>query len=110
MISLFISLYSFNTLFINTNSSCLIFESIKALEIHTSMIFNLGFANSTVLSRFFFFFLVIDLQFLIYAVIAQIFNPFVELVIPIGKPSKETNAESKIYPVIVEAKIRKSSI
>ena len=42
------------------------------------------------------------------AVIAQIFHPFAELVIPIGTPNKK--AEIEIYSVIVEAKIRKFSI
>ena len=41
MISSFISLYSFRTLFIKTNSSWLNHESIKALEINTSMLFKL---------------------------------------------------------------------
>ena len=56
------------------------------------MLFNLDFANNTILSCFFFFFLIIDLYFLIPAAIAQIFNPIAELVIPIGIPSKETKA------------------
>ena len=55
----------------------------------------------------FFFFLIINLYYLIPAVIAQIFNPIAELVIPIGMPTKEAKAEIEIYPVIVEAKIRK---
>ena len=42
----FISLYSFNT-FIKTNSSWLITESIKALEIKTSMLFKLDVVNNT---------------------------------------------------------------
>ena len=45
----FISSYSFSTLFIKTNSSRLIFESVKALEINTSTLFNFDFANNTVL-------------------------------------------------------------
>ena len=32
-----------------------VFESIKALEIKTSMLFNLDFANKTILSCFFLF-------------------------------------------------------
>ena len=40
-----------------------------------------------------FFFLIIYLLFLIPAVIAQIFNPISELVIPIEIPSKEAKAE-----------------
>ena len=74
------------------------------------MLFNLDFANNTILSCFFFFFLIIDLYFLIPAVITQIFNPIVELAIPIGIPTKEAKAEMETHPVIVEPKIRKCSI
>ena len=42
-----------------------------------------------------FLFLIIDLYFLIAAVITQIFNPTSELVIPIGTPTKEAKAEMK---------------
>ena len=56
------------------------------------------------------FLLITDLYFLIPAVIAQIFNPIAELVIPTGIPSKEAKAEIEKYPVIEEAKIRKCSI
>ena len=87
-----------------------IFESIKALEIKTSILLNLAFANSTILSCFFFFFLIIDLYYLIPAVIAQILNPIAELVIPIGIPSKEAKAEIKIHPVTAKAKIKMCSI
>ena len=52
------------------------------------MLFNLDFANNTVLSCFFFFFLIIDLYFSIPAVIAEIYNPIAEI-IPTGKPTKE---------------------
>ena len=69
------------------------------------MLFNLDFANNTVLSCFVFFFLNIDLYFLIPAVIAPNFIPIAELVIPIGIPTKEVKAEIEIHPVIVEAKI-----
>ena len=74
------------------------------------MLFNLDFANNTIftiLSCFFFFFLIIDLYFLIPAVITQIFNPIVELAIPIGIPTKEAKAEMETHPVIVEITIRK---
>ena len=67
------------------------------------MLFNLAFANNTILSCIFFFLLIIDLYFLIPAAIAQIFNPITELVIPIGIPSKEAKAEIEIHPVIAEA-------
>ena len=74
------------------------------------MLFNLDFANNSILPRFFFFFLIIDSYFWIPAVIAQIFNPIADLIIPIGTPNKKAKAELKIHPVIAEAKIRKCSI
>ena len=86
------------------------FESIRDLEINTSILFNLDFANGTILSCFFFVFLIIDLYFLIPAVIAQIFNFIADLVTPIGTPIKEAKAEIDTHPVIVKAKIRKCSI
>ena len=57
-----------------------------------------------------FFFLIIDLYFFIAAVIAQIFNPIAELVIPIEIPTKEAKADMKIHPVIVDPTIRKCLI
>ena len=68
------------------------------------MLFNLDFANNTILSCVFFFFLIIDLYFLIHAVITQIFNPIAELVIPIGISTKEANAETKTHPAIIKLK------
>ena len=53
-----------------------------------------------------FFFLIIDLYFLIPAFISQIFIPIAELVVTIEIPSKETKLEVEIHPIIVEAKIR----
>ena len=73
----------------------------------TFMLFNLDFVSNTILCCFSFFFLIIDLYFLITAAIAQIFNAIIELVIPMGIPIKEVKAEIEIHPVIVEAKIRK---
>ena len=101
----FISSYSFNTLFTETNSSWLIYEPIMVLEIKTLIIFILSFPNSTILLCFFFFFLIIYLYFLIYAVIAHIFIPTAELVIPTGTQTKESNTEMETKLVIVEAKI-----
>ena len=65
------------------------------------MLFNLEFANSTIWPCFFIF-LIIDLYFLIPAVITQIFNPVAELVIPIGIPTKEAKVEMETHPVILE--------
>ena len=69
------------------------------------MLFNLDFANNTILSCFLFFFLIIDLYFLIPAVITQIFNPIAELVISVGIQIKEAKAELETHPVIVEITI-----
>ena len=110
MISTFIPLYSFTTIFIKTNSPWLIIESIKALEITSSILLNFDFANTTILSCFFLLFLITDIYLLIPAVIAQIFNPIAELIITIGIPIKEAKAEIETYPATAEAKIRKCSI
>ena len=56
------------------------------------------------------FFLIIDLCFLIPAVITQICNPIVELVIPIGISSKEAKAKMEMHPVTVEIDISKCPI
>ena len=61
------------------------------------MLFNLYFSNNTIFSCFFFFSLIIDLYFLISEVIALIFNPIAELVIPIGIHTKEAKAEIEIH-------------
>ena len=82
-------LHNLNTLLIEINSSWLIFKSIKDLEINTSILFNSDFVNNTILSCFFYFFLIYDLYFWILAVISQILNSIAELVIPIGIPTKE---------------------
>ena len=57
---------------------------------------------------FFFFFLIIDLNFP--AVIAKSFNPIAEPVIPVGISTEEAKPETETHPVIVEAKIRNCSI
>ena len=74
------------------------------------MLFNLDFADNTILSCFLFFFLSIDLYFLIPAVIAQISDHTTELLIPIKIPTKEVKAEMETHPVIVEITISKWSI
>ena len=76
----------------------------------TFMQFNLNFANITILLCFCFFFFIVGFYFLTPAVIAQIFNPITELVIPIGIPTREAKAEIGTHLVIVEAKIKKLSI
>ena len=74
------------------------------------MLLNLYFANKTILSYVFFYFLIIDLYVLIFAAIAQLFNPTAELAIPIRKPNKEAKAGIEIHPLIAETEIRKCSI
>ena len=56
------------------------------------------------------FFLIIDSYFLIPTVITQIFNPIIELAIPIGIPFKEAKREMETHPVIVEITISERSI
>ena len=74
------------------------------------MLFNLNFANNTILSFFFFFFfLIIGLYFLI-PIIAQIFNPIAKRVISIRIPTKKVKAEMETDTVTVEIKISKCSI
>ena len=73
------------------------------------MLFNLDYANNTILLCLFFFFLIIDLYFWIAAVILQIFNSIAKLIITIGTPTKEAKAEMGTHPVFVEPKIRKWS-
>ena len=57
-----------------------------------------------------FFFLIIDLYFLISASISQVFNPIAELAVPIGKLIKKAKVEIKIPAVIAQAKIIQWSI
>ena len=68
------------------------------------MLFNLEFAKNTILSCLYFFFMIINLYFLIPAAIVQIFTPTAEFVIPIEIPSQKAKAATEIHPVIVEAK------
>ena len=74
------------------------------------MLFHLDFTNNTVFTCSFFFFLNINLQFLIPVVIAQIFNPIAELLIPIGIRIRGEKSEIEMHQTIVEAKIGKCSI
>ena len=74
------------------------------------MLFNLDVPSNAILSCFFFVFLIIDLYFLITAVITQIFNRTAELVIPIGIPTEEEKPEIEGHPVTAEIKISKCSI
>ena len=74
------------------------------------MLFSLDFANNPISSWCFFLFLFIDLYFLIPAVIAQVFNPVVELAVPLGILTNEPKEEMETHPVIVETTISEWSI
>ena len=58
---------------------------------------------------FFLFISIIDLNFLIPAVITQIFVPTAELAIPSGTPTNEANSDIETQPMIIEIKITKYS-
>ena len=80
---------------------------MKALGTKTLIVFNLVFAKNNILLCLVTFFLMIDLYFLIPAVIAKIFNPTSELATPTTAPINERNAEIETYPQTAESKIRK---
>ena len=67
------------------------------------MLFDLDFANNTILLGVFLFFLIIDFYFLISALIRQ-------LLILLQNSFKEAKAEMERQPEIVEVKIKKGSI
>ena len=61
------------------------------------MLFNLAFANNTILLCFFLFFLIDDLYFLIVTVTSQIFNPTTELKMPTGITITDAKAEIETH-------------
>ena len=70
-------------------------------------LFLLSYHHILLITCLFLFFLIIDLYFLIPAVIAKNFNPTAELVIPIGIPTKEAKVKIETHPVTAEAKTSK---
>ena len=77
------------------------------------MLFNLEFAIQFRFRLLFYYtssFLIIDLYFLIPAAITQILHPIAELVISIGKPTKQAKVEIETHPLTVKIKISKCSI
>ena len=77
------------------------YDSSKVLEIRTLIVFNLTFPSNTILSCFFFLF-IINLYFLISAVIAQIFIRTAKLVIPTGTQINKANAEIETYHLLLK--------
>ena len=84
-------------------------ELIKALEIKTSIVFNLYFTSKTIFLCF--FDLVLDnwVIFLIVAVNVQIYNPTAELAMLTGTPTNEANEEFETQTLTAETKDRKCS-
>ena len=105
----FVSLYSLNILFTETNLSWLMQELIKVLEIRILIVFNFVFASNTILSYFFFFFLIIHLYFWISGVVAQIFNHNAELVTHTEILTDKANAEIETQLLAARMKRRKCS-
>ena len=68
---------------------------INALEIKYAMVFDLFSANNTILSCFFHFLLVINVNFLIPAVVKQIINSIAEDPIPAGIPTNKAKEKLK---------------
>ena len=82
-------------------------RQVQIVQIADTRIFEFGrlklvFANSTISSCFFFF--LIDLYFLILAIIAQIFDPNVELIIPLEILTKEAIVKMEIHTVTQKLK------
>ena len=73
------------------------------------MVVNLFFANNAAWLCFLLFFLIIDLYFSILVIIAYIYSPTVELVVPTGKLTNQSNAEIKTEPLTAETKVRNLS-
>ena len=70
-------------------------NQLRALGFKTSMVFNLDFVSNTILTLFFLFFLIIDLYFLIPAVIVQEFNQIEELLSSLEYQLKKQNQKWK---------------
>ena len=99
----------FNKSFTERDSSSLIFESIKALKMIISFVYN--FLPITLcLPCFLFYFLIIDIYILIATDIARIFNPTAEHEIPIGQPTNKSKVESETNPLIAETNTSNSSM
>ena len=79
------------------------------MKLRVLIVFNLHFSNNTILSCLVFFFFIINLSFLISAVIVPIFIPTAELLIPVGTQTNEANAGNETQPVTAETKISECS-
>ena len=83
------------------------FESIKALEIKISTVFNLVFAKKNISLFFFLNYLLILFNYCSYY---GSFIVITKLATPTGIPTKEAKAEIETHPVTEQTKISKCSI
>ena len=96
----------------------MLFNKFRILLLHTAHFDKriiLPFESLQLLDFYFLYFFYTSnnkttLFYLIPAVITQIFNPIVELAIPIGIPAKEAKAEIETHPIIIEITISECSI
>ena len=58
----------------------------------------------------FYFFLIIDLYFLIFTNIAKIFNPIAKLIVPLEISNKKAKAEMETHTVTAKTKVRQCSM
>ena len=70
---------------------------MEDLEINLTMLFNLVLAGNNVFLCLFLFFLIMDLNFLIIAVVARIFIPTVKLAIPTGITTEEATGQMETF-------------
>ena len=73
------------------------------------MLFNLQTILNTIdnntIFHAFVFFLIIDLYFLFFSIITEIFNPFAKLEIPMRIETNEAKAETETHPARADIKI-----
>ena len=70
------------------------------------MVFNLVLGKNTILSRFFLFFSIIDLYFLIPVVNPRIFNPTAALATAIRIPTNKAKEKTETHPLMAQTEIR----
>ena len=105
-----ISICSFNTLFTKKLFWQLLYKYINSSEIKTLTVFNLFFANNSIWSSYFFSSLILDLHFLIPAVIAKFSNPTVRLAVAKKMSVHKARTEIETQLLIAETKISDCSI
>ena len=95
--------------FIEANPLWLVYESIKALEIRTSIVFNLSFPNNTILSCFLLIFPYNWLILFSSCSDCTNFYSYCRTRNTNRNKTNEPNAETETQPVTIEARINKFS-